>query len=415
MLERILLFLKNTTIHFWKFGELSKLKQVQVVLICHDADRGYVYNGKRYSQYLDTINEQLRKRGLSTLTIAYPYSRFYGNKAYGNVISINGLYSRFRLIKFLFFIVGFKNKADKYLIGLWRKIFVNTAPKVIIAIQPEVPEILAANSLNIPINDLQHGVISGEGYYGMNYRSEVNQQGWPDCVLTWNDSSSMWVNKNIPWLKAKTIGNPWVNRFRYPDSNDHLVLNTLNEMPFKKEDKPNILVTSQWHSPVNPEKYEFGVSETLLEYIKSTLNKYNWMYRLHPQQNSGNGRAVFQNYYDQNFSQSTNFDFKKSTQSALPALLRVTDLHITMSSAVTKEASQFGIPTCLLSSQSSVQEWFKEDIENGNATLVACTQLEIDAWIDSAIRKERNTNSGSNYNIMLEKFYDDVVDQCAGE
>ena len=38
---------------------VRRLPRADVLLICHDADRGFELNGKKYAHLLDSINEML--------------------------------------------------------------------------------------------------------------------------------------------------------------------------------------------------------------------------------------------------------------------------------------------------------------------------------------------------------------------
>ena len=85
--------------HIFDIDDTNNIPSVDVLLICHDADRGFEFNGKKYSQILDSINERLVAEGLSTITIASPFSQFFGDFAFGNVWAINGMMARAYLIR----------------------------------------------------------------------------------------------------------------------------------------------------------------------------------------------------------------------------------------------------------------------------------------------------------------------------
>ena len=52
----------------------KKIQSSDYLLICHDHDRGYIYQGTAYSQLLDTLRENLLSSGRSVSVIAAPYS-----------------------------------------------------------------------------------------------------------------------------------------------------------------------------------------------------------------------------------------------------------------------------------------------------------------------------------------------------
>ena len=60
-----------------------------VLLICHDCDKGEVINGKHYSKLLDSTEEILSSLNLKCLSLALPFSKLYGKKTISKSIAIN--------------------------------------------------------------------------------------------------------------------------------------------------------------------------------------------------------------------------------------------------------------------------------------------------------------------------------------
>ena len=72
---------------------LDGLQSTSVMLVCHDANRGFVFNGQKYSQLIDSIKDRFASVGIDSLTISKPFSNnSFSN--YGQVVNVNGLIFR---------------------------------------------------------------------------------------------------------------------------------------------------------------------------------------------------------------------------------------------------------------------------------------------------------------------------------
>ena len=67
----------------------SRLEACDVLLFCHDANRGISLKNKAYSPLIDSVKEDLERRGLKCLSIALPFSVLTDEKGYADPISIN--------------------------------------------------------------------------------------------------------------------------------------------------------------------------------------------------------------------------------------------------------------------------------------------------------------------------------------
>jgi hypothetical protein len=199
-----------------------------------------------YAQILDSLNERFKDKGLNTITIAKPYSRFFGSKAFGDVRLLDGTFARAYYGNIILNSLQ-QGKNKNLVVNAWHHIVEKVCPKVIVGIQPSPELCIAAKSEGIEVWDLQHGVISGESYYGESYREEFGGRGWPDGILCWDARSEKWISENVKEdIQTRVVGNPWFLRFMHPRPYDELVTSVNKDLQNIKTIKPVILVTLQW-------------------------------------------------------------------------------------------------------------------------------------------------------------------------
>ena len=397
--------------HSWRYGELKKLVPADVLLICADGDRSYNYSGKKYAHLLDSVNELLMDAGLKTITIANPYSNVYGKKAFGNVFCINGLMARSSIKYLIMKKISTVFVSNDLYINVWDKVVKKVQPKMIIGIQPCWSLCVAANQNKILIADLQHGALSNEGYYGLKHRIDFNQKGWPDLILCWNETSADWFKKNLQErVETRVVGNPWFLRFIKSEKSDKLVEEASAKMANTNIERPVILVTIHWgHLPI-VENHEIGTSIALVNFIREKGECYTWWIRIHPAQMQGEvGREILKNL-NALFYAHDNVSWQFATENPLPLVLRYVDLHITLQSAVTIEASWFGISTALLHSRADLSyKYFKELVDNGTANIIAADQTEIGNWIDLKLKKSKTNHIISDKSQSLIELVKEVA------
>ena len=396
----------------WRYGELKKLPPIDVLLICADGDRSYNYSNKKYAHLLDSVNELLIDAGLKTITIANPYSNVYGKKAFGNVFCINGLMARSSIKYLIMKKISTVLVSNDFHINVWDKVVKKVNPKMIIGIQPCWSLCIAANQNKILIADLQHGVLSDEWYYGLKYRNDFNQKGWPDCILCWDETSADWLRKNLQErVETRVVGNPWFSRFIRPSKSDKLVKEALDIIINIKLERPVILITLQWGIMCHyAENHEIGTSLALVNFIKEKGERYNWWIRVHPCQMQGENGKEFFKKLDALFNANDNVSWQFATEKPLPLILRYVDLHITLQSASTIEASWFGISTALLHSRADLSyKYFKELVDNGTANIIAADQTEIGNWIEQKLKKRKTNHIISDKSQSLIEFVKEVA------
>ena len=361
-----------------KIDLIKKVDASDVLLYCHDNDRGVTVFGKRYSQLIDTVGDIYASLGYSSLTIAAAYSNLIGDKAYGNVISMNGAISRAKVLDRFF------SKKNNFQINFWESLLGMVSPKIIIGIQPPKELCAAARKKKVLIVDLQHGVISSEGYYGLSYRKNMNQYGWPNIILCWNDTSADYLIERVEcFTSVKVLGNPWHLKLSEDQNLKNPLLTESSQIHLNNQ--IIILISMQWGDESLNENF---IHPALIEYIKTKGRKYEWRIRIHP---SRQNDKHIRNRLDNEFKGMFNVDWLRSSTIPIPILLKEISHHITRSSATTIEASLFGIKTAILDPRVDLmKEWFFGQLNDGSAEIIKPTVDEISNWIEKPVNEIKN-------------------------
>lgn len=359
-----------------KFNELDNLIEADIILLGNDYDRSFIFEGKMYSQILDSIDYYLKENELESIHLALPLSNKLGEITYSNVKGINGILNRAKIVNKIKHM--FINNSSNTLIKAWQKILKKINARYIISIQPPPELCIAAKIQNIIVFDFQHGVLSSEGYYGNNYRNNFGNRGWPEFILCWNQSSADWVKDNCPIeLSVIVLGNPWFIRFTDRSLDDHLVTTYSLSNFFSESKRPKILISLQWGD--NSSTSILGIPTNLFDFIKNKGADFDWCLRIHPV-------LLHDSYllskFESTFKGINNVEWLSSSFSPLPLVLKNVKLHMTSHSALTVEASWFGIKTALLHEDIKLlNEYFHDEINSGIADIVPATFTNIEQWI----------------------------------
>jgi len=373
--------------HIFHTKNINNLLPANVLLTCHDNDRAVEVEGKKYSQILDTLNEKFTDNGISTITIATLFSRYYGKSAFGNVYNIHGMMIRSMLARKIHKLLFNKIDDDKdQVIKTWLKVLLHIKPRCILGIQPPRELCVAAQKLGIWIADVQHGILSDEGYYGIKNRSYYDSPGWPNAILAWDEESASWLNKESSgYVKGYVVGNPWVLRFTRQKKSDIVLNKILCSTNLNSYETP-ILVTLAW----NLERYgsypKIGIPKALISVIKQSNLKCTWWIRIHPVQLNDPKYSFVENSLRAEFGSCPNVIWNECTQCPLPLVLSQAKLHITVLSAVTVEAEWFNVKTALLYEDAALlRKYFGPQIARGSAQIVNPSKKSIISWIEESM------------------------------
>ena len=402
------------------------LKQCDVLLVRHDNDCGYTYHGKAYAQLIDSFGDLCVKKDLTVGSVAIPYSRLIGKRAYHSPVSVNHSYIMIEIFGQIIRLIRGDNIWTEWIISrrvdLWVQILEKAKPKCVIGIQPYDFLCRAGKLQKIPVYDLQHGVISDEClWYGGAYRNGIPNKDLPDGFLCWDDQSvttlSKWAcDKGIRVLK---IGNPWFLRFIYIHSQDLLVDEALVICNIQGDNRPCIVVSLQWaFATIYPDNMSNGVMADVLEkVILDTSDLYNWIIRLHPVQLRGPERKMTLNYLSITFGAENCSRWLMASEIPLPVVLSKADLHITNESAVVVEAAWMGVRSGLLSERlgpgGAYHSIFSYERSLGMAELLPQNPEIIKQWITDTLAKGRGQSTLKDNGQNLDAFIDEIAGRKA--
>lgn len=394
----------------------SHIRQTPILLVRHDADCGYRYQGRVYSQIIDTLGDFALYHGMQSSSIALPFSRFFGSAAHNDPLVFNRTFLRISLGSAILKRVVGRQRSLSYKraasIGAWNKILKRAQPEVVIGIQPDRYLCAAGRALGIPVYDYQHGVIAPDHWwYGDFLPNEISDDELPSGILCWDKASAKalasWAPKRS--VQVRILGNPWFQRFEDLMPDDDLVRKALERSAIFKNDKPNILVSLQWglgDHYYGGTKSDYVMCDALSDVIKATHQHYNWMLRLHPVQLHGVAGAETREYLRRQFGQLTGVEWDEASRVPLPVVLKHTQLHITDMSTVVTEAAWYGIPSAVLNPfvrpGERIESLFEEERKIGMASLVNQTGSDIKQWIENALESRHRTQSMEPEESLLE-------------
>ncbi|OGR34996.1 MAG: hypothetical protein A2051_10285 [Desulfovibrionales bacterium GWA2_65_9] len=209
--------------------------------------------------------------------------------------------------------------------------------------------VAACKQLGITSVEIHHGY-AGNNHSLYTHHRSVPPQGFqllPDLSWMWSEDSAKafgsWYPPDSPhqflaggnlWL-AK-----WVGQNPLPTPQEHA--HFLDSLP---KGKRVVLFSDGWGEPIVQQ-----FPETLIETMRQSQSDCIWLIRLHP-----NYREKEEEISKLLRANGVNtFEISHSTQCPLPALLRITDHHVTRFSSVFFEAKQFGLHTTMIAEMAEV-------------------------------------------------------------
>lgn len=400
----------------------NSLSKGDVVLIRHDNDCGYTYHGKAYAPLIDTIGDLCINHNLVIKTVATPFSHLTGKRAHQAPVSINRTTARLLLGKKVIQLLKGHKAGEEWFfhhqIHLWDQILEKISPRYVIGIQPDRYLCRAAKRKNIPVFDLQHGIIADEHPgYGQNYQCLQATEDLPDGYLCWDTQSTEVISKwaRLKGIRVLTIGNPWFIRFIKNSTEDDLVTEAFSTSTLTRSNRPNILISLSWGmEDLYPDRSVNGViPDVLEEVIHDTENSYNWILRLHPVQMRGSERSMVYEYLKKTFGIDKAKYWLETSEIPLPVVLGVTDLHITDLSTVVVEAAWMGIRSGILSEHMTkggkYESYFMPERIRGMAEELDQDPDRIKKWIADTLSKGREKCFMEEYDQNLEMFITEIV------
>ncbi len=386
----------NKLKNYWKFlktvnfKDTSKnLKKCDVLLFCHDADRGVTLNNKAYSPLIDSVQNKLKIEGYSCQTIAHPFSKLIGNLAYGDTVAINRSYLKALVLD--------KILKNNNLVKYYEDLFKAANPKIIISIGCNDEFCLAARNLNIYHFELLHGI----GYTPMPWDwDKKEKENLPQGILSLDAVSTNTFNElKLKGLDVYQINHPFLSRFNLKNNielPEEWILKDIDQKYTK-----TILVALQWGYAPSIDELDIhkGILnnglffEEIESIIKETKDSIFWRFKFHPVQyrQQKKYKKLF-NIVDNFIKEFKNCEWKESTFLPLPSILGTCDGHITMSSMSSYEAAYLGVRTlalCPTLQKGGIYENMFEDlVKKGYLVKEKPNKVKICNWINALTRLE---------------------------
>lgn len=371
-------------------------RQVPVLTVAHDSNRSFFFDGRYYSPLIDTLEDDLRARGVDCLSTARVISTIKGDNAYGDVRSPEGGFARALVQKRIvsLFSRG-KYPYSSWEERVWGDILDSVGAKRLVGVLPSRELCVAAHRRGVWVADMQHGVIASQHpWYGATFRRADPPEHLPDAILCWDQGSAEAVRE---WTVSKgvatpVIGNRWLSRFRHDADGDQFasrVIAAFPDLPLESNQRRTVLLSLSWGEAEIPNGF---IAEPLERAIRRTSDRLRWLIRLHPNQIIGfatDEGPRFKAYFDKALSGHAEWEWP--TRAPLPIVLRKCDAHISWTSSVAIEASLAGIRTALLNPRlrTSMSNYFGYFRSAGTMDMVDPEEGAIVAWLEANVTGER--------------------------
>ncbi len=352
--------------------EFNKIKQAKYdcIVLCHDDHRQIYRNNQKYSPLTDSIIDELKFQGKSVVSYNLPYSKLTGAISYENPQSINGEYSRARMMQFIFKILFYfsknKNLERWWILKFWIKIIRRHQSSKVICVQPSEDLCQAGKLISVEIIDIQHGLIDYNKYYDSRNQTLYRENGIPDTVYCWDQESKKRIEKCWCGTNAVLYGHPFISKIRkdgsgFIDSDGEEKLRSLKK-------SPSILITLQY---TDNSLGSIFIPRFIMNLIyKCTAQGIVIGLKIHPLQVRYMGLSGIERNLNAIFPNQLNKTIFNVSSMPLVIILNNVNFHITEYSASVVEASILGVNSGVWCEAEKVEEYFLPYIESGSISIM---------------------------------------------
>jgi len=376
------------------------IEKCDVLFIKADGNSPQIASGAHYAPLSDSIRDLFSSWGLRTESVATPISRINPDLFYRKTTSLNRLYilSRLRDLPGALLLREWVVPGDAE-ISAWRSVIKQASPSLIIDIQPEWAICKAARDENVPIYDMQHGVITDtHPYYSDERNSNRPSESLPSGYLCWDEPSAevlrAWASKK--GVDVRVVGNPWFIRFM--GEGPKTVFEPFG-VPPAHDARPTIIISLQWGNShcFSKRPLERFIDPSLEEVVLNSLEKYDWHLRFHPIQLIGPEKDPLRRYIKSIFGEDLYEKWMESSLLPLPLALSRADLHLTQNSTVTIEASWLGVRTGFVGGDVP-KGYYHKEMEEGYASIIEGSPDVLLEWISETLSKGKAMPAMSHRN-----------------
>lgn len=383
-------------------------------------DPSYVFvDGKRYQRFCDPVIDELQKNGMTACLFSL------SERAYGDTTTptsyIWGALQWQRILNLLRVRIFPKKESvinlagfDEYnlyvknigagaqqidreklikttlsflaMAAYFKKVLIKAAPTACFSVSYynsyHMAFIYACRQLNIPVIDLQHGVIN-EFHVAYGRWVNVPKCGYnilPNYFACWDQASADYINE---WSDADgysphqgiVFGNKFLEKMTLEHENETAgFLSFFNKIQKEKEPTKNIILTMQ---------NKYLLMDILKDILNSAPKSVFWWIRLHPMTTMEEKQSILLG-----LSEISGLSYETTESSAhhLYSILPNMDVHLTLNSSVVIEALEFGVPSVICEDLGF--EYYQSMIDAGDA-YAARTAEEAVSMIMELTRKEK--------------------------
>lgn len=394
------------------------LGRCDVLLACHDVDRGETLQGRAYSRLIDSVAVDLTDRGWVCKQFAWPYSHLVGNRAWGQPVSAHRRnFLAGIILRLLRLSVRLKVKAlqqslayhEQHEQRFYAALLTQTACRCVIAIGAPPALCQAGRQVNIPVVELLHGI----GYTPVPWNwDSIAAHFLPTKILSLDEvSTKTFASLAHKGVAVRQIPHPWFARFTDPELRAGLPEVWRNVPQWLQTDRRVIIVALQWgyageYPPLQGILPNGLLHDELIRAIALTPSVL-WLFRLHPVQLRRRYYHQQRQFIDRLTKTYTNCEWQQASTLPLPLLLSCCHGHITMTSMTAYEAAFLGVPSLLLcptlQSGACYEYMFQDLRQAGYATLGAFNAEAIAAWAHAAQRRNQpfQTEKGDDWETTV--------------
>lgn len=374
---RFLQFISQLKPHYF-YSEISKIDQCDVLLFCHDVDRGLILNGLAYSPLIDSIYEEFISKNIKCQAVSLPWSKL-GLK---NTANKSLLFNR------NYFIERIKNKIFNLKdLSAYNFIFQKSQARFAIGIGLSSDLCLAAKRNNVTTVEILHGI----GYTFIPWGwDKLNANELPSKLLVLDDiSKETFKPLECRGLSVIKVPHPFYRKINDPN------YITPSEWAYNENHgNKNILITLQWG--YNGEESELigilnnGMFYEELEMLIKKRSDFFWHFRLHPaQMKSAMSNCAIS--FMRNFSSRyKNVIWEKTSVVPLASVAAVCDAHITMNSMSCYDVAMLGLPSLVLCpvtrDDGIYKDYFADLVTEGYVIKERVNINFIENWLDNIIK-----------------------------
>jgi len=393
---------------------ISRLKKCDVLLFCHDADRGIELGNKAYSPLIDSMRAELELKGFSCYSISHPWSIYTGKRGYGSPIAMNRSYFYHRLsfyVNSLLKKIGIFNFPNYC---VYREILKITSPKLIVTIGAPDELCFEARRLNIFHVELLHGIGITFIPWGWDTK-DVNFL--PQGILSLdNISTKAFRPLTEKRIEIKTIPHPFLKRFLDINSGfatlpeEWKIKSVCSEL-YRKE----ILVSLNWGYSGDHILYNNILSNGLFYEEIINVMKVNrnilFRFRLHPVQLRKSLYKGQRKFLENLAVENPNMEWEESSRLPYPVVVSSCSGNISMNSFSCYDAASMGVKSLMLCptilTNGIHQDWFLDLVEEGYVEKIIIDENILNNWVNSVERvmpRLANLEDSTSWNHVLDWF-----------